>query len=174
MIGRHLGNPVVARRLAAVRCGYGAVWLLLPSPVLLLLGANPSNRRARQVARLLGARQLTQGVLSAGDANRATTVVAAEIDLVHAASMIVLAVVDRRHRRAGCLDAALATGFAAASLAADHTGASRTRRPSALAHRRDATATWITDHTLPATIRGHLLKPEALRASSSMRQLPIQ
>ncbi|SDK43276.1 hypothetical protein [Arthrobacter sp. ok362] len=98
--------------LEVVRAAYGMSELLAPDFVSgRLLGEAPDGR-ARAVIRVLGARHLLQAVLTAR-AGRTAHRVGGSVDAVHAASMIVLAALDGRHRRSAAANAALALVFAA-------------------------------------------------------------
>lgn len=108
---------------AWLRGAYGVALCAAPGPLMGLLGGPPPGRRACAVARVLGARQLTQATLT-GMGGPAMASLGAEVDLLHAASMFGLALVVPRRWRAGLADGLIATAFAAASMA----GASRTGR----------------------------------------------
>ncbi|MGH3842965.1 MAG: hypothetical protein ACRDS0_16185 [Pseudonocardiaceae bacterium] len=101
---------------SALRTGYGAVLVLAPDPVIRLSTGHRSDRPTRAVARVLGARQVVQGLLCAGAPGRAVLALGVEADLVHAVSMVGLAAVDRARRRAGLVDALCAGSFAVAGL----------------------------------------------------------
>jgi hypothetical protein len=103
--------------LQVARAGYGGVLLLVPGPVIRMCTGRPAGARARNVARLLGARHVLQAAVTAVAAPGAEALgIGAAIDLTHAASMAGLAVLDRRVRRVTLADALIETGFAAASL----------------------------------------------------------
>ena len=72
-----------------------------------MLFRSPS-RRARSVARILGARHLAQAVLTLWRPRPAVFLAGAGIDACHAVSMVALAAWDPRMRRAGIADAAAA------------------------------------------------------------------
>ena len=114
--------------LEAVRAVYGAVELVEPATVgRLLLGQEPDDA-VQGVMRVLGARHLVQGVitgLTGGALHRAGGVV----DLLHAGTMVALAVADPKRRRPAALSAAVAFGFALAEFVA---AARRDRVRSAL------------------------------------------
>jgi hypothetical protein len=76
-----------------------------------LLGEVPDGR-TRAVIRILGARHLVQAMLTIR-AGRVAHVTGGSVDVVHAASMVVVAVLDSRHRRSAGVNAALALVFAA-------------------------------------------------------------
>jgi hypothetical protein len=85
----------------AARLALGALCLTRPRPVVRVLGA-------RYVVQALGGEWVHRAWVPAVDAG---------VDLVHAASMLGVAAVSPRHRRAALASAALATGFAVADLA---------------------------------------------------------
>jgi hypothetical protein len=107
----------LARLLPAVRAGYGMALLCAPGPVIRRCTGKPANRRTLTGARVLGARHLAQAALTAR-ATPAVQGVGAIVDALHAASMMLLAAADAELRRAAGIDAAVASGFAAASTAA--------------------------------------------------------
>jgi len=92
-----------------------------------LATGNRPSRRTCQVARLLGARHLAQATLTALTPLPGAFVAGAGADALHAASMLILAAVDRPARRAALTDTAAEAAFAAAGLAA----ASRGNGPAA-------------------------------------------
>lgn len=96
--------------LATARAAYGLVQLAAPD----VLAGQQLDRRARQVTRVLGTRQLAQACLSGSAPTPAVLALGAEIDALHAASMICLAMLSRRWRPAALASAAAAAGFAAA------------------------------------------------------------
>ncbi|MGH3852288.1 MAG: hypothetical protein ACRDR6_02075 [Pseudonocardiaceae bacterium] len=148
----------------AVRASYGAMLLLTPGPVIRLYTGHAAARPTRVVARVLGARQVLQGLLSAGAPGPIVLALGVEADLAHATSMVCLAAVDRTRRRAGLVDALCAGSFAAAGLilarrqfphdASSAVGGEVTARLAArLATQREATATLLARWALPASLR---------------------
>lgn len=101
--------------LEIVRALYGVLELRSPDVVAgTALGKEP-DQRLRVTIRILGARHIAQAlltVLSRGRLHRAGGVV----DLIHASTMLGLAAVDRRRRRAAVTNAAIAILFAAGEL----------------------------------------------------------
>ncbi len=101
--------------LEIVRALYGMLELRSPEVVAgAALGKEP-DERLRVTIRILGARHIAQALLTVitrGRLHRAGGVV----DLLHASTMLGLAVVDRRRRRAALTSAAIATLFAAGEL----------------------------------------------------------
>ena len=103
-----------AHWFTAARGAYGAVLLCAPGPLTSAAAGRPASTGARATARVLGARQLLQAAVTGAGASPAVLALGAVTDLVHAASMLGLALAGRRWRRAALLDAALATALAAA------------------------------------------------------------
>lgn len=75
------------------------------------------GQHACRVARLLGARHLAQATLTTLAPLPAVFMVGVGVDALHAASMVILAAVDRTARRAALADAAVEAAFAATGLA---------------------------------------------------------
>lgn len=99
--------------MSAGRAGYGAALLAAPGLLLGAVTGVPPTRRDLTVARVLGARHLLQAAVTLSEGSR-VLVPGAVVDLLHAASMVALAVADPRMRRAGATDAT-AAGFLAAT-----------------------------------------------------------
>jgi hypothetical protein len=104
--------------LRFVRAGVGIVDLVFPDALVRRLVGGQLSDRGRKVVRVLGARQIAQALLSGRTPTGAIVFLGAEVDVAHAATMIVLAVLQRRYRRAALCDAAVATAFAVAGAAA--------------------------------------------------------
>ncbi len=105
------GRPPIRTALYVIRTGYGSLLLISPALVSgVLLGRRP-DARGQGVARMLGARQLTQALASGPAPTYPVLAVGAEVDLLHAASMLALAV---RRPRAALTDALIAAAFALA------------------------------------------------------------
>jgi hypothetical protein len=108
-----------------LRGAYGLALCAAPGTLIRLAGGPPATPRDRAVARVLGVRQLAQAVVSAaalspGGAPGGRAVVltlGAEVDALHAASMLALALADPPRRRAGLAEAVIALAFAADALA---------------------------------------------------------
>jgi hypothetical protein len=105
------------RALQLARAGYGAALVLAPGPAILLATGRLPGRRACRVARLLGARHLAQATLTALTPLPVFGA-GAGVDALHAASMLMLAAVDRAARRAALTDTVAEAAFAATGLAA--------------------------------------------------------
>ena len=93
--------------------GYGALQLASPTLVSRSLLRGRLDTRGQGAARVLGARQLTQALASGPVPNYPVVALGVEVDLLHAASMLALAVTGRR-RWAAFTDALIAGAFAAA------------------------------------------------------------
>jgi hypothetical protein len=103
-------------RFATVRAGYGVLLLVVPDPVIHLYSGRRADPLTRSVIRVLGARHLIQGVLTGGAPGALVLALGVEVDLAHAVSILGLAALDQRQRRAGLVDAAAAGGFAVAGV----------------------------------------------------------
>jgi hypothetical protein len=104
--------------LAAIRASYGVALLIAPGAVIYLGTGRSPGRRARRVARLLGARHLIQAGVSAFTPLPGVLAVGAAADGLHAASMLMFATVGRGMRRAALTDALAEALFAAAGFSA--------------------------------------------------------
>lgn len=137
------------------RLVYGTVLLAVPRPVLRLVTGQPPAARERAVTRILGARLLTQAVVTDVRPDAVSLALGAEVDLVHAVSMLAWAAVDRRSRRLTLLSAAVAGLFAVGG-AADARRAPAVAEPPAderlatLVRLRRQLAAPIARRTLPA------------------------
>lgn len=98
-------------RLEAVRAALGGAELVAPSLVGRVLLFGKPDWKVRAVARVLGTRHLVQAGVTAS-AGPGLHVLGADVDLLHSASMVLLASVARRHRRAALTSAAIAAAFA--------------------------------------------------------------
>jgi len=121
----HPTSPRAAAALELIRGGYGALQLALPGLVADRLLAHRFDPRGRRVARVLGARQLVQALGSGRRPSYPVLAVGVEVDLLHAASMLGLGLVDRRRRRVALADAVIAGSFALAGTAAARGGQTR-------------------------------------------------
>jgi hypothetical protein len=112
--------------LAGVRAGYGAVQLLWPECSAEQLLGGPLEPAARTAVRVLGARQLAQAALSLAAPTAPVLTAGAGTDTVHALSMAVLALADRRWRRPAVVSGLTAAAFAiSGALAARRAGQPR-------------------------------------------------
>lgn len=143
------------------RIVYGTVLLALPNPVLRRVTGQPVTARERAVTRVLGARLLAQAAVTDVRPDAVSVALGAEVDFVHAVSMLCWAAVDRGSRRLTLLSAATAGLFAVA-------GAAQARRTPAapssptddaltpLVRLRGQVAASVTRHTLPGVARAAL------------------
>lgn len=99
------------KALVTVRALLGAIYLTEPQWIPGLLGVAVDSR-ARLVVRILGARQLLQAALMAAMPSPPTWLLAGAVDALHAGSMLGLAALDARWRRAALTDAAAAIALA--------------------------------------------------------------
>lgn len=104
------------RALTLIRAGYGAVELQQPGFVSELVGQRPLDHRAATVVQALGGRDLVQAAVCAVHPTAATFRLGVGVDLLHAASMVALAMVDPKYRRVATTQALTATAFAVAGM----------------------------------------------------------
>ncbi len=115
--------------LSNVRGGYGLAQLAVPGVLGRVLGLR-LDRAQRRVARVLGARHLTQAALSAPAPTAPVLALGVEVDLLHSASMLGLAVFDRSQRRPALTSAVVAAGFAAVGMRATREARGRSQAPA--------------------------------------------
>jgi hypothetical protein len=100
--------------MKTARTGLGALYVLAPELIPGILGV-PTDRRARRVIRVLGARYLIQAaVVWTVPERRWALAVGGGVDAIHAVTMALLAAADRPRRRLAGTDAAVAATFALA------------------------------------------------------------
>ncbi|HEY7052525.1 MAG TPA: hypothetical protein VH496_10405 [Mycobacterium sp.] len=102
------------RRIELVRGAWGAALLVAPQQVLGTVHNVKVDTKAVVVARILGARQLTQAVLSGFRPTAEVLAMGVWVDSLHALTALGLAVVDRSRVRAGITDTAIAAVWGAA------------------------------------------------------------
>jgi hypothetical protein len=100
-----------------LRAGYGAVLLCAPGAVIGICTGQPASKLARGVTRLLGARHLTQAIMTARAPSSTVLGIGAMVDFAHAASMLALAAGRPPLRRAEIADGLTAAIFAAVGAA---------------------------------------------------------
>ncbi|MDQ1530265.1 MAG: hypothetical protein QOE37_370 [Microbacteriaceae bacterium] len=98
-----------------VRLAGGSANLLMTTAVASRQLGGPPNQRDLTVFRVLGVRQVLQAWAMAGTDLRA---LGAIVDLLHLATMLPVALLSRRWRRAALLQAAMAAGYAVEGLRA--------------------------------------------------------
>lgn len=91
-----------------LRAAYGVLLLSIPS-----FAAQRMPRRVRLIVRILGARQILQGVASVRHDDAAGLTCGAIVDTLHGSSMLMLALASSKWRRLAATDAAVATAWAA-------------------------------------------------------------
>jgi hypothetical protein len=101
--------------LTAIRAAFGLSLLATPGAVLARTGAEV-DRRTLPLARGLGARQLAEALLLRRRPGPRPLLAGAGVDLLHAASMLALALGSRRHRRTALTSAATASAFGLAGV----------------------------------------------------------
>jgi hypothetical protein len=106
------------RALQLARVSYGTALVLAPGVAISVVTGHLSSRRARRVARLLGARHLVQAALTAVVPLPEVFTTGAQADAVHAASMVLLATVDRRAGKIALTDALAEAVFAVVGFSA--------------------------------------------------------
>lgn len=107
------GADRLRRSLGIVRATVGMVLVGRPEVVLSRLGAG-TDVASRRAARVLGGRDVVQGLLTAAGNPWARSWLRA-IDAGHAVSMVGLAAADPRRRRVALVSAGLATVWAVAA-----------------------------------------------------------
>ncbi len=140
--------------LGAIRAGVGLLELSAPWVAVRTLGES-MGPHARTAARVLGARQFLQVLISGSEPSRSVWALGAELDALHAASMVALSVLDRRLRQSAGVDAVVAVLLAAAGIsAARRTTPSSTAsdRAARLARCRDRWATVVARRLVPVRL----------------------
>jgi hypothetical protein len=111
-----------ARVLGIAQAGVGTAMVLAPRFVS---GLPRGAVAPAPIVRVLGARSVGQGVVTAIRADRTTLALGAAVDITHLASMVALAAVSPRWRRTAFGSAALAAVSAATALALARSGSAR-------------------------------------------------
>ena len=151
------GRMTRPRSVDTARSALGVLALTRPATVL-RLSRGEDGRDVRRVVRVLGVRYLLQATAGSTLHLRWVPAADATVDVVHALSMMGLAVRCPTHRRLACLSAAAALTFAAADLC----------DPPSIAGVRPSTSRITADephHLLPGT-RSHQRRPSR-RASTA-------
>jgi hypothetical protein len=117
---RGTGKSAVATVLTLVRAGYGVALVCAPGLLIAVTGG-PGPRRAGAVARVLGVRHLVQAgltvaALRAEPGSPVPLALGAGVDVLHASSMVGLALVDRGARRVALADTGVELALAAAGV----------------------------------------------------------
>jgi hypothetical protein len=109
------GGPSAPELTAALlRGAYGLALCCAPGLIIRLAGGVVATPGDRAVGRVLGVRHVAQAVVSLARPTPAVLALGAGADVLHSASMVALAALDRPRRRLGCTDALIAAAFAAA------------------------------------------------------------
>lgn len=108
---------IAARIVGAVQVAVGATMLLVPERVADMT-AGRGTPAAPSIVRLLGARIAGQGALTAARPSRWALECGAGVDGLHAASMLVLAVLAPRYRHTALVSAGVAAASIVGSLSA--------------------------------------------------------
>lgn len=90
-----------------VRLGWAGVLLVAPERVLALAHGGPVPPAAVALARVLGARHLAQGAITAATGNRAVAVAGTASDVLHIGSLLLVAALSPQWRRLALVDAAI-------------------------------------------------------------------
>ena len=142
--------------LPAIRAAWGIAEIAAPARVGAMLGLK-LGRPAQVVVRILGARDLVQAGVGGPSPTYAVSALGAEVDLLHAASMVAFAAVRPSSRRAALTSGALAGGFAVAgALRARDVRRHPTRPPGSRATvgaLRDRWAARLADLVVPRALR---------------------
>lgn len=99
------------RPIELLRGGWGVCMLVAPRRMMSLLGVEV-DVRSLVVARVLGARQVAQAALSGSRPSPEVLALGVWVDVVHCASLVGFAAVDRDRARASLLDAGVAGTWA--------------------------------------------------------------
>lgn len=94
-----------------MRGAWGAALLLAPRFVLERVTHVRVDTKSLVIARILGARQLTQALLSGVSPSPEVLAMGVWVDAVHSATAVALAGLDHDRARAGLLDATIAAGW---------------------------------------------------------------
>src|SRR5690349_8582561 len=99
--------------MTLLRAGIGGACIVFPRRVASAAASRPATTLACVFTRILGVRQLAQATLTVTTPELMTPLRGAVIDGLHAATMVQLAAVSRRHRRAALVSTAMAATFCA-------------------------------------------------------------
>lgn len=99
-------------RLNLARAAWGTVLLTAPDIFVVSSQGSSTGTIARRTIQILGGRQVIQAALTARRPSTAVLTAGAATDVLHAASMITLALLDARWRDRAAADAVLGALFA--------------------------------------------------------------
>ncbi len=117
--GRWIPRPAISpvatsnRKIELVRASWGAAMLVAPRQVMEAASVRVDSKSVL-IGRILGARHLTQAVLSGVRPSPEVLAMGVWVDAVHALTALGLAAVDRDRARAGLTDSAIAGVWAGA------------------------------------------------------------
>ncbi len=114
------------RRIEILRAAWGVALLAAPDVVLTRVHKVHVDRPALVIARILGARHLTQALLSGIDPTPEVLAAGVWVDTVHSITAFGLAAVDRHRARAGVTDGVVAAAWAGLGWRHLQTGEART------------------------------------------------
>lgn len=103
-----------SRKIELLRACWGAALLIAPRHVMTNVHNVRIDRKSVVIARILGARQLTQAALSGIRPSPEVLAIGVWVDAVHAITALGLALLDRPRARAGMTDTAVASLWAGA------------------------------------------------------------
>jgi hypothetical protein len=101
--------------LEVVRLAYGIVLLAVPAAALDSVAADNSSPVSRRVVRVLGARHVVQAIVTMGCARRGHQV-GAGVDLLHAGSAAVFAVIKPEWRGPAAVSSLVSLAFGAGEI----------------------------------------------------------
>lgn len=107
-------QPKTFRQIELLRAAWGAALLMAPRQVMDNVHHVRVDSKSVVIARILGARQLTQATLSGLRPSPEVLAMGVWVDAVHALTALGLAVADRSRARAGLTDTAVAGLWAGA------------------------------------------------------------
>jgi hypothetical protein len=146
-------SGVPSRKIELFRATWGAALLIAPRLVMKRVHHVRVDTKSVVVARILGARQLSQAALSGVRPSPEVLAMGVWVDAVHSLTALGLAAVDRSRVRAGLTDTAVAALWAVAGYR-DLAGARPA--PAAYQRRRDRLAATV----LRVAPGGHLLSQQ--------------
>lgn len=111
---------MVVNRLELTRGIYGGVLLSAPRVVAVRVLRMPPAPHATTVVKLLGARQITQALVTGFPIARRLRPLGAVVGVLHCLSMVALAALSRTYRRAALTDAVIAGAFATLEFRNNH------------------------------------------------------
>ena len=140
--------------LSLVRAAIGVARLAFPDTVIPGLDGDHVGPGARRLVRVLGIRQVGQALLTGRAPPPAVVWLGIEIDIAHAASMIVLGALAPRYRRDAFGDALVAAVLAASGIAAVRTATAGSAGASGLTRWRDRRAESLAHRLVPGLNSG--------------------